>query len=59
MYSQIITAGRLQALLNELPADFMLCMNIAGNIMIRDAVDNYHGYIDLNAEVIHVAEEAY
>lgn len=58
MQGKFVTVAKLEALLAELPSDFMIAANVAGNLLIRDAVNQYHGYIDLEKEKIEVSEES-
>lgn len=53
MKDQRICVGKMRELLAELPDGFVLSCNGLGDIRIQDALDEYHGWLDLEAEVIN------
>jgi hypothetical protein len=53
----IITNVKLRQLLETLPNDFMIAVSQTGNLILRDAINQYHGYIDLNKEHVETFDE--
>ena len=51
-----ITKAQMQELLQELPSKSILTTGASGNILIK--VDGKHfGYIDINDQTVHLAED--
>jgi len=52
-----ITNIKLRMILRNLPNNFRLACNVRGNLIVLDSEGNYHGYIDVGAELLEVLEE--
>ena len=52
-----ITNIKLRMILRNLPNNFRLACNVHGNLIVLDSEGNYHGYIDVGAELLEVLEE--
>lgn len=57
MYDKTITVLKLKALLDHLPADYILHCNTLGNLTVLDGTATYRGYVDFFFEELHDYKE--